>query len=137
MKIYRILSNPYALIICFSLILISGEHWGGFYGMYILMGLMFGGVHSFLAVAGILVIAAGHNWLKGPVFLQQLIKLVGVSLLFFSLYIFFTNDKEHYNWGTFEQTVPIITIIITSIVAICFLTGGLITKTNRNIETVS
>ena len=41
MKKIKIITHPVTLILCFFLILISGEHLGGFYLLYILLGLLF------------------------------------------------------------------------------------------------
>jgi hypothetical protein len=37
MKAYQIITHPYTLIASFCLILISGQHWGGFYLLYLLL----------------------------------------------------------------------------------------------------
>ena len=125
MKLFKILSHPVTLIICFLLIMISGEHVGGFYGMYILMGLPFGAVHALLAIAGIVVLLVNQALQPSRTsYLRQVINLIAVLFLFSSLYFFFHNDKEHYNYGTFEQAVPIITMAVTAFVAVCFLIGN-------------
>lgn len=122
MKLFRILSHPYTLIICFLLIMISGENFGGFYAMYILMALPFGGVHALLAVAGIIVLLTNHSIKSDKInSARQVINFIGVLLLFASLYYFFWADKQHYNYGSFEQTVPILTMVVTVLVAVCFL----------------
>jgi len=135
MKIFKILSHPYTLIICFSLILISGEQWGGFYAFYILIALPYGGVHALLAIAGILAVLISFHWTNNQT-LKQILNIVGVFFLFTSLYYFFDNDRQHYNWGTFQEPVSLLTIIIASCVAICFLATTLITKTRKNISIV-
>jgi hypothetical protein len=104
--------------------MISGESFGGFYAMYILMALPFGGVHALLAVAGIIILLANHNIQRNkgnPV--REVINLIGVLLLFGSLYYFFWNDKQHYNYGSFQQTVPVVTMVLTAFIAVCFLIG--------------
>ena len=123
MKWFRILSHPYTLIICFLLIMISGESFGGFYAMYILMALPFGGMHALLAVAGILVLIINHS-LNTNRTGYRLASVSGLFLLIASLLYFFSADKQHYNWGSFEQVVPVITMILTAVISIFFLVGN-------------
>ena len=122
MKIFKIIAHHYSLIICFLAILISGQHLGGFYIFYLLLALPYGGIHSILAILGIIVLLTSYRLFGcNEKNLGQVLNFVGVSLLFGSLYYFFWNDKQHYNWGTFEQVIPMLTIIITGFVALCFL----------------
>jgi hypothetical protein len=131
MKLFKILSHPYTLIICFSLILISGEQWGGFYAFYLLLALPYGGVHSLLALAGFFALLVSLHWVKNQVVLQQLLNVVGLFFLVSSLYYFFDNDKLHYNSGTFHEPIPLATLIITICVAICFLIGTFVTPSHN------
>jgi hypothetical protein len=124
MKLFRILSHPYTLIFCFSFMIISGESTGGFYIMYILLGLLHGVLHSLLGFYGMLVlIISFHIRPKQKVFIKQLLNVVGVALMFASVFFFFKNDTAHYNWGTFEQGLPMFTLVFTALIAICFLIG--------------
>jgi hypothetical protein len=125
MKIFKILSNPYTLILFYSFIMISGEHWGGFYATYVLMALPGGYIHSLLAVSGIISIVAGYHWIskqknKGA---SQMINVLGVLLLLASLVYFFKKDVRHYNWGTFEQGYPLFTLCLAAFIAVFFLLG--------------
>jgi hypothetical protein len=128
MKLFKILSHPYTLIICFLMMVISGEHLGGFYALYILLALPFGGVHAILAVAGIIILLISHNAFakKGKQRESIAMNVFGLLLMVSSVYYFFSADKKHYNWGTFQQTVPMLTIILTASVALCFLIGNFI-----------
>lgn len=123
MKLFRSLSSPYTLIICFCLIMISGEQLGGFYALYILLGLFAGAIHSLLAVAGMIILLISYHRFKNRKAILQVLNVIGVLLLFSSIYYFFWNDKQHYNWGSFEQTVPVASMLLTAIVGICFLAG--------------
>lgn len=127
MKIFKFLSHPYTLIICFLLIMISGENFGGFYALYILMALPFGGVHALLALAGILILLINHNIQPNKInSVRPVINLLGVLLLFGSLYYFFWADKQHYNYGSFQQTVPVFTMALAGFIATCFLINSFI-----------
>jgi len=128
MKALKILTHPYTLIISFLAIMISGEHLGGFYVLYLLLGLPFGAIHSLLALAGICSLLLGyHKYHRNNIHLaESIFKVIGTLLLFLSIYLFFLNDKEHYNYGTFYQTVPVITLVFFSFLSVCFLLAAII-----------
>ena len=124
MKLFKILSHPYTLILCFSCMLISGESLGGFYIMYILLGLLHGVLHSLLGFYGMLLLFVGYHLpLKRNKWIKQLLSAIGFLLMVASVYFFFSQDTAHYNWGTFEQTVPLFTLLFTGFIAVCYLAG--------------
>lgn len=124
MKIFKFLSHPYTLIFAFLFILISGQHLGGFYALYILLGLMHGVLHAVLGFLGIVVLLLSfHLTLERRIVIRQTLNLLGIALLFASVFFFFRNDTERYNWGTFEESVPLFTLIFASFIAFCFLGG--------------
>ncbi|MGI8600106.1 MAG: hypothetical protein ACR2KB_12710 [Chitinophagaceae bacterium] len=127
MSIYKILSHPYTLIMSYFMMLIIGEHIGGIYLMYVLMALYYGGIHSLLAIAGTLIIFISHHRLKNKKYdlLGRVLNIVALFMLFFSVYYFFWNDPKNYNRGTFEQTIPLLTFILTGFLALCFLLDNL------------
>ncbi|MBB1287053.1 hypothetical protein HRH25_21905 [Flavisolibacter sp. BT320] len=124
MKLFKILSHPYTLILSFLFIVISGQHLGGFYALYVLLGLMHGAIHSVLAFLGIIVLLVMHHagWSQNSL-RRQVANVTGTALLFASVYFFFSNDRAHYNWGTFEQGFPMFTLMLSAFIAICFLLG--------------
>jgi len=125
MKLFKILSHPYTLIISFLFILISGQHLGGFYALYILLGLTQGVLHSVLGFFGIVVLLISyHIASKQKSYLQHGLNILGVAMLFASIFYFFKNDTQRYNWGTFEEGLPLFTIVFTGFIAICFLIGS-------------
>ena len=127
MKVFKFFSHPYTLIICFLMIIISGEHLGGFYMFYILLALPHGGIHALLAVAGVVVLLFSHWKFKRRKIHRAavLLNLLGLALLFVSIYIFFANDSSRYNWGTFEQAVPVASLFLCGAVGIVFLIDNL------------
>lgn len=127
MKWFRILSHPYTLIICYLLIMISGKSFGGFYAMYILMGLPFGAIHSLLAVTGILMLIVNYAVDRNRL-VYQLANILGFIFLVASLFYFFSADTQHYNWATFHQGVPVLSLIVNAAVSVFFLTGNFILK---------
>lgn len=122
MKLFKILSHPYTLIICFCCIVISGEHSGGFYAMYILLGLPFGALHALLAVVGILALLISHQFNNREA-LSRFINVLGLFLLLGSIGYFFWADKKNYNYESFDQFIPLATMILTAFISICFLIG--------------
>jgi hypothetical protein len=122
MKAIKFITHPYTLITSFLVILISGQHLGGFYAFYLLLGLPYGALHSIIALLGIMVLVLIHNKYKGvKVFtIKYVANLVGLILLVLSLVIFFYKDKSDYNVGTFYQTVPQIMLAVFILIAISF-----------------
>jgi len=124
MRVFKILSHPYTFIFSFLFILISGEHLGGFYILYIFLGLPHGVVHSLLGFFGMVLLVSNYHLprtTKG--FVKQCLNVIGAGFLFASIYLFFKNDKEHYNWGTFEEGVPVFTLVLFGLLGLCFLIG--------------
>ncbi len=120
MKVIKILTHPYTVIISFFIILINGEGWGGFFLLYLLFGLPYAAIHSLLALMGIgLLLFSNQKYKrKKEYMIEGLMEILGVLLLLLSLFLFFYNDKQHYNYGTFYQLVPVITLILFSIIAL-------------------
>ena len=123
MKLFKILSHPYTLIISFLMILISGQHLGGFYMFYILLALPHGGVHSLFALAGIIILLINYNQHDNEKRsnIKMLLNLSGLAFLLVSIVLFFLNDRQHYNWDTFQQIIPISTLLLFIVIASCFL----------------
>jgi hypothetical protein len=133
MKLFKFLSHPYTLVISFLFILISGEHLGGFYALYILLGLTHGVAHSLLGFFGILLLLISyHAAFKQKGYLRQVLNIIGVAMLIASVFYFFKNDAQRYNWGTFEEGLPMFTIIFTGFIAICFLIGNFWNPSSRS-----
>ena len=135
MKTIKIISHPITLITCFLLVLISGQHLGGFYLLYILLGLPHGAIHSILAMAGILVVLFSNNKYKRKFnyLIEPILNMAGVLMLSLSLLFFFINDKEQYNYSTFNQTVPLLSLIVFGIVALSFSLSNFIITLKRTI----
>lgn len=116
MVIRKILSSPVLLIISFLGIIISGESFGGFYVWYLINALKEGILYSILGLSGISLILivsafADRQYLKT---LASLLNLVAGLLLISSLIVFFMNKGGAYNWSTFQQIIPLTSLIIFS-----------------------
>lgn len=121
MKAIKIITNPYTLIISFLMIIISGQHLGGFYIVYLLLALPHLGIHSILAVIGITLLLIIYHNKKRLSVIEPIINMIGVLMLIASIFIFFYKDDEHYNYGTFYQLVPQITLFLFAFIALCFI----------------
>jgi hypothetical protein len=135
MKAMKIITHPYTLIISFFAILISGQNLGGFYLLYLLLALPPAGLHSILAFLGVVLLLVNHYKYKrnNNFFLRNVINIGGLALLILSLFLFFYNDKQHYNYGTFYQAVPLVTLIIFATLALIFL-GNNLTSLLKNLS---
>jgi len=118
---YKIITHPYAVLISFLFILISGEHIGGFYIVYLLLGLAHVAVHSILGIAGIAMLLFNIILNNSNGFTKPFLNLTGVFLMIASLIIFFNNDSSHYNTATFYQLVPQLFIALFIILSIAFI----------------
>lgn len=128
MKLIKIITHPVTLIISFLIIIISGQQLGGFYLLYILLGITHFTIHSVLALSGVAILLFIISKYKGKFkyLVEPFLNITGVVLLNLSIFLFFYNDKEHYNYGTFYQTIPIITLILFGLLSISFSVNNLI-----------
>jgi hypothetical protein len=134
MKATKIITHPYLLIAIFLLIIVSGEHWGGFYLLYLLLALPHGGAHAICAVLGIAILLFSyHKYHRSRIYIiENLLNIIGALLLLLSLFLFFYNDKRGYNSGTFSQAVPLIVLGLFSLVALCFLADNIFHFSTKN-----
>ncbi len=131
MKIIKIVGHPVLIISIFLLLLISGESFGGFYLMYILLGLPHGVPHSIIAIAGLGLMFTGYKVYRQQFHIvKPLLYIFGNALMIFALFIFF-QDSKGYNDSTFHQTVPVITFVLFGLCVLCnvLLTVSLCVKT--------
>ena len=133
MKALKFIAHPYTLIISFLLIIISGEHLGGFYVLYLLLALYHAGIHSLLALAGIILLIVSKNIsVKSKMnSLPNLLNIGGAVLLALSVIWFFYTDKEGYNYGTFYQFVPRLTLVLFGLIDLLFIGRNLFQSFNR------
>lgn len=121
MKLIKIIGHPVVVIIMFFLVIISGKSFGGFYLMYILMGLTYGVTHSIIAVLALTVMLVGYRInVKKAKIVKPLIYVIGCALMILALLIFFQQSKG-YNDSTFHQTIPVISLILFGLSVFCNL----------------
>jgi len=122
MKVIQILTHPICVLVLFCLVLISGENFGGFYLLYVLMALPHGGIHAILAVAGTAVLLFSYLKYGGKsvYFIDPLLNILGVFCLYLSLWLFFLHSWD-FNQATFQQSVPIGSFVLFGLVSLGFL----------------
>jgi hypothetical protein len=128
MKAIKIIRNPLWLILSFLFIIISGEHWGGFYLLYILLSLPHGSVHAIIGIAGIILLTTAYlKYKQGEMSpARTVINISGLLFLILSLFLFFFNDKQGYNSGTFYQLVPLVSLGVFLLITISFAAYNII-----------
>ncbi|MEP7374574.1 MAG: hypothetical protein ABI675_14365 [Chitinophagaceae bacterium] len=133
MKTFNILTHPVLLIVSFLFILISGEHMGGFYLMYLLIALPHGSSHALLGLIGVLLLVISYTRYKRAYspFIGPVLNILGVCCLVLSLAIFFYKDKQGYNDGTFEQLVPQITLTIFGLLSLLFIISNVVRPSKK------
>lgn len=121
MKIINIIGHPVLVMSMFLLIMISGEHFGGFYLIYILMGLAGGAPHAIIALAGLSLVFIGYKVYRAkPHLIKPILYILGIAVMILALVLFFEGSNG-YNDGTFYQTVPIITLLLFGLASLCFM----------------
>ncbi|MFC0773377.1 hypothetical protein [Terrimonas alba] len=133
MKIAKVLFHPFLLLLSFCLIVISGQHLGGFYVTYIFMTLPYGALHSIAAIVGFSLIALSYllSYRQVLPHMLSLLNLVGVGCLIFSFVWFFYQDPTGYNLGTFEQPLPLITVCLFALLAAGFIANSILLASSR------
>ena len=133
MKVIKLFGHPVMTICLFLVILISGESIGGVYLFYLLLALPHGLIHSILAIMGIILLLVSYTSIKNVGNLAKTyINITGIFLLGFSIFSFFYNDKEHYNYGSFNSTPFWITFSLFAISALCLLSLTVINLKSKN-----
>lgn len=121
MKILKLIGHPITVLCLFLLLLISGESFGGFYMVYILLGLTGFAPHAVLATAAVAFLVAGYNVPKGQYYVAKpILYILSIGLMLYALVTFF-KDSKGYNDSTFDQGVPIASFILFGFCAMCNL----------------
>jgi len=124
----KLITHPLTVIATFLIIIISGQQFGGFYLLYLILGLPHAAIHSITGVCGIALllfnILQSKLWNRNQI--SALINLGGIVLLWLSLFLFFNNDKSNYNIATFYQLLPQILLLLFLIISIYFFVDNIL-----------
>lgn len=108
-----ILRHPGLLLLSFSLLVISGRAFGGFYLVYILNALPHGYLYAIAAILGFaLLLFAQIRYGSRIQTAGSVLHLAGAFCLLLSLFLFFVMDTTNYNHGTLRETVPVILLVV-------------------------
>jgi hypothetical protein len=134
MKLIKLIGHPVTVVCMFCLLLISGKSIGGFYLLYILLGLPHGALHAILAVTGITLMVTGYKLPnQSAKILKPVLYFLSLALMVVALTTFFANSKG-YNDSTFHQTVPLGTFVLFGVCVLCnlFLAASYFVPGNRS-----
>lgn len=123
MSINKIITHPYTLLMVLSCVLVSGDHWGGVFLFYILLGLPHGSAPSLLLIAGTCILVFSHYHYRRTFnsWAEFILNMVGIFLLGGSLFVFFYQDKGGYNENSFHQTIPLLSVLLFSLLSLYFI----------------
>lgn len=124
MKLKKIISHPYTLVVSFSLITVTGQQAGGVYFLYLILGISYGAVYAILGTMGIAVILFSHFKYKryDQSMDECLINLIGAVLLILSLFLFFYHNAAQLNFRIYAQLTTLISLFVFGILTTCFVT---------------
>ena len=129
MKVIKLIGHPVSLVIIFMLLIIEGNHFGGFYLLYLLMALPHAAAYGLLALAGIASLLLGFKIQPEKKIINKLLSISGLVFMILSLILFFAKGNKD---ATFEQTIPLLTFILFGISIICFLVTTFLGKMKSN-----
>lgn len=121
MKTLRTVLHPWVIISLYFIILITGESIGGVYLFYLLLALPHGLVHSILGFAGVVFILVGYYKVNNNIIFRKFVLILGVACMCLSLYYFFHNDTQNYNYGSFNTPAFWITFLLFVVSALVFV----------------
>lgn len=120
MKAIKIIGHPVFLISIFLLFIIEGDHFGGFYLLFLLMALPHGALYAVTAIGGIVSLIVGYQ-AKAMIW-KQTLYIAGLILMSISLFTFFGKSDKTGVDATFRDTIPLLSFILLCVSAACFST---------------
>lgn len=112
MKILKIIGHPISVICMYLLLLVSGKSFGGFYFLYILIGLPHGVPDAIVSVLGLSIMLLGYKINRNRFNqFRPVLYIVGNVIMILGLVYFFRASKG-YNDLTFHQTVPLFSFVL-------------------------
>lgn len=132
MKLIKILGHPIAVTIMFMLIIIGGKHLGGFYLLYILLGLPYGASHALIAVAGLAAMLSAYRMKSSKyLIIKPTLNITGILSMILALVVFFERS-DGYNNETFHQVIPLITLGLFALCILCCLINSILLIVNTS-----
>jgi len=119
MKAIKIIGHPVFLISIFLLFIIEGDHFGGFYLLFLLFALPHGALYAITAIAGIASLLGGYQ--TKNIKWRQIFYVAGLILMTISLFIFFNKSDKTGVDATFRDTIPLLSFMLLCLSATCFV----------------
>lgn len=118
----KVIVHPLVILLSFCLIIISGEHYGSFYIWYVGAGLQVHAIHSFLGIIAIFFLMSGwiFSGYTGKRRVPCVLNIISICLMLLSVSLFFYNDSRKYNYGTFYQVIPMLSLVLFFFLSILF-----------------
>jgi hypothetical protein len=119
MKIIKIIGHPVSVMCMYLLLLISGESFGGFYVLYIVLGLPHGVPDAIVSTLGLGIMLLGYKIYRNkfhPV--KPALYFLGDTVMIIGLVLFFQTTKG-YNNATFHQAVPLFSFALFGLCVLC------------------
>ncbi len=110
MRISKIIIHPLTQVFSFSMILVTGPYFGGPYIFFIYNALLDG--YNFAIIGGAAIVSTLSCMIVNRSARKNSMRLIGVVLMFASLFVFFLPSKGYLLIYTFSQAVPLTTFLL-------------------------
>jgi hypothetical protein len=112
MKWSNIFTHPITQVFSFCIILISGSYIGGPYIFFLYHAAQEGIAFAIIGLLGITLCLASL------VIYKSALQLAGTLMMVLSLVIFFWSPRWHNSSGTFNEPLPLVTILLFIIISV-------------------
>jgi len=112
MKLSNIFTHPITQVFSFCIILISGSYIGGPYIFFLYHAAQEGIAFAIIGLWGIILCLASMLVYKSE------LQFAGTLIMFLSLVIFFWSPRWHNSIGTFNEPLPLATILLFIIISV-------------------
>lgn len=119
MRAIKIIGHPIVVIGVFLFFIIEGDHFGGFYLLFLLFALPHGALYAITAVSGIASLIGGYQ--AKAIKWKQTLYVSGLILMTISLFTFFNKSDKTGVDATFRDTIPLLSFILLCLSVACFI----------------
>jgi hypothetical protein len=134
MKIIKIIGHPVSVMCMYLLLIISGKSFGGFYVLFIFLGLPHGVPDAIVSTVGLGIMLLGYKvYRKKFHLIKPALYLLGDAVMIAGLVLFFQVAKDYSN-ATFQQAVPRFSFALFGLCVVCniLLAGLLIIQNGKS-----
>lgn len=119
MKILKIVGHPVSVMCVYLLLLISGESFGGFYVLFILLGLSHGVPDTIVSTLGLGIMLLGYKIYRKKYHpIKPALYILGDVVMIIGLIMFFQTAKG-YSYATFHQIAPLVSFALFGLCVLC------------------